>query len=99
VSENAKAEFRKELMQRIGSMALRGEVFDYHQHPRLREAIEKKLFADLKDVVKITTNTKVPNAEQKKRIGEVQHRLMENKGYCPHCADETVRYVGTLLAK
>ena len=47
------------------------QKFDYNSHERLREAIEKKLFADLKDVVKITTSTKTPDENQLKRINEV----------------------------
>ena len=42
-------------------MHVKGKRFDYNSHDRLREAIQKKLFADLKDVVKITTSTKTPD--------------------------------------
>ena len=65
----------------------------------LKEAIEKKLFADLKDVVKITTSIKTPDAEQLKRINEVVERLISEQGYCPVCANELLKYVGTLLAR
>ena len=37
-------------------MHVKERRFDYNSHDRLREAIQKKLFADLKDVVKITTS-------------------------------------------
>ncbi len=37
----------------------------------LREAIEKKLFADMKDIVKITTSTKTPDEIQLKKMNEV----------------------------
>jgi len=63
----------------------------------LREAIEKKLFADLKDVVKITTSTKTPDENQLKKINEVTKRLIEEHSYCPTCANELLRYVGSLL--
>ena len=97
VSDNAKKAFREEILIRMSSYARKGKTFDYHTHERLREAIEKKLFADLKDIVKITTSTKTPDETQLKRINEVTKRLIEEHGYCPVCANELLRYVGSLL--
>jgi len=97
VTENAKKTFREEILIRLSSLARRGQTFDYTSHERLKEAIEKKLFADLKDVVKITTSSKTPDAEQLKRINEVVDRLITEQGYCPVCANELLKYVGTLL--
>ncbi len=97
ISENAKKTFREEILIRISSYARRGKRFDYNSHERLREAIEKKLFADLKDVVKITTSTKTPDATHLKKINEVTARLIDEHGYCPVCANELLRYTGSLL--
>ena len=58
ISENAKNTFRQEILIRISSYARKGKPFEYNSHERLKEAIEKKIFADLKDVVKITTSAK-----------------------------------------
>jgi serine protein kinase len=97
VRENAKKAFREEILIRISSLARKGVKFDYTSHERLREAIEKKLFADLKDVVKITTSAKTPDPEQLRRINDVVDRLVKEQGYCNECANELLRYVGTLL--
>jgi serine protein kinase len=97
VSENAKKAFREEILIRISSLARRGMQFDYTSHERLREAIEKKLFADLRDVVKITTSSKTPDPEQLRKINDVVDRLVREHGYCPVCANELLRYVGSLL--
>ena len=97
ITENAKKAFREELLIRLSSYARKGQRFDLRSHERLREAIEKKLFTDLKDVVKITTSTKTPDAEQLKRINEVVDRLVREHNYCPVCANELLKYVGTLL--
>ncbi|WP_058303271.1 PrkA family serine protein kinase [Gorillibacterium timonense] len=97
VSENAKKAFREEILIRMSSYSRKGKKFDYSSHERLREAVEKKLFADLKDVVKITTSTKTPDERQLKRINEVTARLIDSHGYCPTCANELLRYVGSLL--
>ena len=97
ISESSKKTFREEILIRLSSYARKNKRFDYNSHERLREAIEKKLFADLKDVVKITTSTKTPDAEQLKRVNEVIVRLIDEHGYCPICANELLRYVGSLL--
>ena len=97
VNENGKRQFREEVLIRISSLARRGEKFTYDSHDRLREAIEKKLFADLRDVVKITTSTRTPDADQLRRINDVADRLVSDHGYCPVCANELLKYVGALL--
>ncbi len=99
VSQNAAKAFREEILIRISSLARRGQTFSYTSHDRLKEAIEKKLFADLRDVVKITTSTRTPDAEQLKRINEVVNRLITDHGYCPVCANELMRYAGSLLSR
>ncbi|SFI84170.1 PrkA family serine protein kinase [Thermoflavimicrobium dichotomicum] len=97
ISENAKKAFREEILIRISAYARKGKRFDYNSHERLREAIQKKLFADLKDVVKITTSTKTPDENQLKKINEVIARLVEDYGYTPASANGLLRYVGSLL--
>lgn len=97
ISENAKKAFREEILIRISAYARKGKRFDYNSHERLREAIQKKLFADLKDVVKITTSSKTPDESQLKKINEVVVRLIEEHGYNSTSANELLRYVGSLL--
>jgi len=99
ISENAKNTFRQEILIRISSYARKGKPFEYNSHERLKEAIEKKIFADLKDVVKITTSAKTPDPDQLRRINEVVDRLVKEHGYCPVCANELLTYVGTLLSR
>ncbi len=99
ISENAKNTFRQEILIRISSYARKGKPFEYNSHERLKEAIEKKIFADLKDVVKITTSAKTPDPDQLRRINEVVDRLVKEHSYCPVCANELLTYVGTLLSR
>ncbi|MCI0659751.1 MAG: protein prkA [Acidobacteria bacterium] len=99
ISENAKNTFRQEILIRISSYSRKGRAFEYNSHERLKEAIEKKIFSDLKDVVKITTSTKTPDADQLRRINEVVDRLVRDHGYCTVCANELLSYVGTLLSR
>ncbi|MBY7145060.1 PrkA family serine protein kinase [Virgibacillus sp. NKC19-3] len=97
ISENAKKAFREEILIRISAYARKGKRFDYNSHERLREAIQNKLFADLKDVVKITTTSKTPDESQLKKVNEVIARLIDEYGYNSISANELLRYVGSLL--
>lgn len=97
VSENAKKAFREEMLIRISAYARKGKKFDYREHDRLRDAIQKKLFSDLKDVVKITTSSVTPDEQQLKKMNEVTARLVDECGYNSVSANELLRYVGGLL--
>ena len=97
ISENAKKAFREEILIRISAYARKGKRFEYNSHERLREAIQKKLFADLKDVVKITTSSKMPDESQLKKINDVVARLIDEHGYNSTSANELLQYVGSLL--
>jgi serine protein kinase len=99
ITENAKNTFRQEILIRISSYSRKGISFEYNSHERLKEAIEKKIFTDLKDVVKITTSTKTPDADQLRRINEVVDRLVKERGYTVESANALLRYVGSLLAR
>jgi serine protein kinase len=97
ISENAKKPFREEILIRISAYARKGKKFDYQSHERLREAIQKKLFADLKDIVKITTSTKTPDEQQLKKMNEVVATLIDEYNYNSQSANDLLRYVGSLL--
>jgi serine protein kinase len=99
ISENAKNTFRQEILIRISTYARKGKPFEYQSHERLKEAIEKKIFSDLKDVVKITTSAKTPDVDQLRRINEVIDRLVTHHGYTVESANELLSYVGTLLSR
>lgn len=99
ITESSKSEFRKEILIKAGDLSQDGRTFDYKSHDKLREALEKTLFTDLKDVVKITTSAKHPDPDQLKKINEVAETLMEKNGYCAVCANDLLKYVGTLLSR
>src|SRR5690625_2766886 len=97
ISGNAKKSFREEILIRISTFARKGKKVDNHSHENVREAIQKKLFEDLKDVVKITTSSKTPDESQLKKINEVIARLIDEHGYNSISANELLQYVGSLL--
>lgn len=99
ITENAKRAFREEILIRISTLARHGKRFDYQSHSGLKQAIETKLFNDLKNVVKVTTSTRTPDQEQLRKLNDVAARLMDHDGYCSECSQAILQYVGTLLSR
>lgn len=96
ISPSAAAEFRREVLAKVGQLARKGESFRWDSHPRLKEAIQKKLFSDVVNLIKVTTSVRVPDEEQQKQIDRVK-RTLKTQGYCDFCADAVLKYVGQLL--
>ena len=54
IPESRKDDFRREIMNYIGALAIEGKTFDYRTNERLHKALELKLFEDQKDTIKLT---------------------------------------------
>lgn len=100
IPESRKDDFRKEIMNYIGALALEGKTFDYKKNDRLYKAFESKLFEDQKDQIKLNviTNNVVDKATQDK-IEVIKSRLKKEKGYNDQSAKLVLDYVSSLLAK
>ncbi|MBX5477324.1 MAG: protein prkA, partial [Clostridia bacterium] len=99
VSATGRRSFREELMVRVASALRRGETFRYDSHPKLKQAIEARLFADLQGSIRTTVSGRIPDEDQRARLREVKARLIEREGFCEHCADAILQYVGYLLER
>jgi serine protein kinase len=99
IGEGAKDSFRNEIMRKVGSAAKRGEKFCYANHARLREAIEKQLFEERRDTIKMTITSRSKNPEELKRINEVVKTLCDKYGYIPESANELLKYVSSLMTR
>ncbi|MBX5467040.1 MAG: protein prkA [Firmicutes bacterium] len=98
VSEGAARAFREEILLKAGSAARQGRPFRWDSHPRLQEGIERRLFADVRNLVRTTTSTKTPDKDQEEKLRAVKDRLKED-GYCEHCAAALLDYAGSLLQR
>jgi serine protein kinase len=99
VSEGSKSEFRQGLFVFKSDAADRNEAFDFKSYPPLQEAIEKKLIADLKNIVSLTlTDKSRRDPKTTERKNEAVAKLTE-KGYCPVCAEALLEFVGEMLRK
>src|SRR5437660_11554970 len=55
IPESRKDDFRREIMNYIGALAIDGRHFDFRMNDRLHRALELKLFEDQKDSIKLST--------------------------------------------
>lgn len=99
IAENGKKEFRNELSHRMNAAYRNGGEFNYKSHPRLHDAIKGKLFADMKDTIKLVTTSTTQTEKGKKRIRDVEQTLVNDYDYCEHCASEIVQFVGEMISR
>ncbi len=100
IPESRKEDFRREIMNYIGALAIEGKSFDYKMNERLHRALELKLFEDQKDSIKLTTIiSKVVDKATQEKIDVVKSRLIKNQGYCEICATDALNFVASIFAK
>ncbi len=100
IPEGRKDDFRREIMNYIGALALDGKRFDYKTNERLQKALELKLFEDQKDTIKLTSlvSNVVDKATQEK-IDIVKSRLIRNYGYNESSATDVLTFVASIFAR
>jgi serine protein kinase len=100
IPEGRKDDFRREIMNYIGALAIDGKRFDYKTNERLQKALEMKLFEDQKDTIKLTSlvSSVVDKATQEK-IDVVKSRLIRNYGYCDVCSTDVLSFVASIFAR
>ena len=100
IPESRKDDFRREIMNYIGALAIDGKKFDYKTNERLQKALELKLFEDQKDTIKLTSLvSSVVDQSTQEKIDVVKGRLIRNYKYCEVCASDVLHYVASIFAR
>jgi serine protein kinase len=100
IPENRKDDFRREIMNYIGALALEGKMFDYKTNARLQKALELKLFEDQKDSIKLTSLvSNVLDKETQAKIDVVKQRLIRKFGYSDQSATDVLNFVASIFAR
>jgi serine protein kinase len=100
IPESRKDDFRAEIMNYIGALAVEGKQFDYSTNSRLQKALELKLFEDQKDSIKLTSLvSSVVDKESQEKIDVVKSRLIRDQGYCDICATDVLNFVASIFAR
>ncbi|GIX03441.1 MAG: serine protein kinase [Planctomycetaceae bacterium] len=100
IPETRKDDFRREIMNYIGALALDGKKFDYKTNERLHKALEMKLFEDQKDTIKLSSLvSNVIDKDTQEKIDVVKGRLIRNFGYNEESATDVLQYVASIFAR
>lgn len=100
IADSRKDDFRREIMNYIGALAVDGKKFNYDTNERLHRALEQKLFEDQKDTIKLTSL--VSNAvdkETQQKIEVVKQRMIRDFGYNEESAADVLSYVASIFAR
>jgi serine protein kinase len=90
--------FRQEVIAFLWSIGRRGEKISYESYEPLKEAIEKKLMASVRDVSRIITKARTRDSEQEAKYNTMVQQLIEN-GYPASCVDVILKYAANHLWK
>jgi serine protein kinase len=100
IPESRKDDFRQEIMNYIGALALDGKRFEYHTNARLHKALELKLFEDQRDTIKLKNVVSgVVDDETQAKIDVVKQRLIKYFGYNETSATDVLNYVASIFAR
>jgi serine protein kinase len=100
ITDPRKDDFRREIMNYIGHLALEGKKFTYETNDRLRRALEMKLFEDQKDSIKLSSFvSNVIDKETQDKIDIIKNRLIKYYGYNEASATDVLAYVASIFAR
>ncbi len=100
IPEPRKDDFRREIMNFIGHLALEGKKFGWDTNDRLRRALEMKLFEDQKDSIKLSSLvSNVIDKETQDKIEVIKKRLVDHYGYNDASATDVLSYVASMFAR
>lgn len=90
--------FRQEVIAYLWSVSRKGDKISYESYEPLKEAIEKKLMASVRDVSRIITKSRTRDEDQGKKYDRMVEQLIKN-GYPPSCVDTILKYAANNLWK
>lgn len=103
IPEQGADEFRRSIAAFIGTLATQGKKFNWDSNPRLKKALEAKLFEDTKDHIKLSalnmSGASVVDKDVQVKIDAIKQRLIDNVGYNEKSATDVLDYVGSIFAR
>ncbi|MDO5039142.1 PrkA family serine protein kinase [Clostridium sp.] len=98
VSESSAKGFRADVTSYMFYLVRNGGKMEYTSYEPIKEAIEKKLMASVKDLSRIITKSRVRDKEQTEKYNAMVEEMQKN-GYCLHCCDVILKYAANNLWK
>lgn len=93
----AKHQWRTELLRHLKKWQQDRKEFDYKAHPELKEAIEEKLFQDVRSLLRLSILSSGGEEPKDGNIHEDQERCLQilyTMGYCRYCGEQLLTYGG-----
>lgn len=96
-------DFRRQIAAFIGDLAHKGKTFRWDSNPKLRKALEMKLFEDVKDTIKLSalnvSGATVVDKDIQEKIDAIKTRLIKQYGYNERSATDVLDFVGGIFAR
>jgi serine protein kinase len=98
ITDTAAKGFRADVTAYMFFVLRNGGKLDYNSYEPLKEAIEKKLTASVKELSRIITQARVRDNEQNEKYNAMVEEMKKN-GYCDHCCNVVLKYGSNNLWK
>lgn len=100
ISNSRKEDFRREILNYIGALAIEGKKFHYWTNERLQKALELKLFEDSRHSIKLSdVLANVVDKNMQEKIDVIKTRLIKNYGYNTESASDVLAYVSSIFSR
>jgi serine protein kinase len=90
--------FRHDVTAYMFSLLRNNATIEYTSYEPLKEAIEKKLTASVRELSRVITKARVRDDEQSQKYNNMVEEL-KNNGYCDHCCNVILKYAANNLWK
>jgi len=98
ITDTAAKGFRADVTAYMFYVLRNGGKLDFSSYEPLKEAIEKKLTASVKELSRVITQAKVRDKEQSEKYDTMVEEMKKN-GYCDHCCNVILKYAANNLWK
>lgn len=103
IPETGSDDFRRQIAAFIGDLAHKGKQFRWDSNPKLKKALEAKLFEDVKDTIKLSalsvSGATVVDKDIQEKIDALKTRLIKQYGYNERSATDVLEFVGSIFAR
>lgn len=103
IPETGAEDFRRQIAAFIGDLAHKNKQFSWDSNPKLKKALEAKLFEDVKDTIKLSalnvSGATVVDKDIQEKIDAIKTRLIKQYGYNERSATDVLDFVGGIFAR
>lgn len=103
IPEQGADDFRRQIAAFIGDLAIKDKKFTWDSNPKLKKALESKLFEDVKDTIKLSSlsqdGSSVVDKDIQEKIDAIKTRLIKKYGYNEKSATDVLTFVGSIFSR